>query len=169
MVKKKGARNDGMLFEILSETLSKDHITIIERLSKPKQDEELAEELNLKATIIRTLLNDLHAKSLVEYDRTKNKRTGWYTYIWKVREDKLKEYVQSYLENKLDQLSSGIDQETGMVIFNCSCSRVPFDVAFENNFFCSKCNKKFEEFNNKKMVTHLKTEIARINSLLEER
>jgi len=166
MVKKKGANNDGMLFDILSETLTEDHITIIERLSKPRQDEELAEELNLKATIVRTLLNDLHAKSLVEYDRTKNKRTGWYTYVWRVREEKLREYVRNYLENKLSQLTGGMDQETGMATFNCLCGRVSFEAAFDNNFLCPKCNKKLEEFSNKKEVAQIKTEIARINSLL---
>lgn len=161
--------NNGMLLDILSEMLSKEHITIIRRLSKPKQDEEIAEELSLKATIVRTMLNELHAKSLVEYERTKNKKTGWYTYVWKMREDKVEEYIQSYLKNKLDRLNNDLNSETGLVIFNCSCGRIPFEIAFENNFICPRCNEKFEEFNNKKIVTQLKTEIAKINNQLGER
>lgn len=166
---RKGGANNGILFDILSETLGKEHVTVIERLSKPKQDDELAEELDIKATIVRTLLNNLHAKSLVEYERTKNKKTGWYTYVWKVREDKLEDYKKSYLEKKLNKLTSDFGSEMGLVTFNCSCSRVSFETAFENNFLCPKCNEKFEEFNNKKLLSQLKTEIAKINSLLKSK
>jgi len=63
-----------LLTEILSETMSEGHVTVIETLSKPKHDEDIAAELNLKPTVVRTLLNDLHIKNLVEYERTKNKK-----------------------------------------------------------------------------------------------
>lgn len=160
---------DGIIFNILSETLSKEHVTVIGRLSKPKHDEEIAEELDLKATIVRTLLNDLHAKSLVEYERSKNKKTGWYTYIWKVRKDKVNGYIKNYLESRRDKLTSDLDSENRGVTLNCSCGRVPLEIAFESNFICPKCDEKFEESKSKKLINQLRTEIARINSLLEEK
>ena len=77
------------LHDILIETMSTDHITVIKLLSEPRHDEDIAGELDVKATVVRTLLNDLHAKSLVEYERTKNTKTGWYTYLWKKRNDNI--------------------------------------------------------------------------------
>ncbi len=158
--------DNSIFFDIISETLTKEHATIIKHLSKPTQDEEIAKELNLKATIVRTLLNDLHARNLVEYERTKNKKTGWYTYLWMAREDRLEGYIRDYLENKLNKLTIDLNSEKDLITFNCSCSRVSFEIAYENTFVCPKCNEKLGEFNNKKIVNQLRTEIAKINSLL---
>ena len=154
------------VYDILTETMSRDHIAIIELLSEPRHDEDIAGELNVKATIVRTLLNDLHAKSLVEYERTKNKKTGWYTYLWKKRVERIDAYIRSYLEEKLKKLKEELLEEKGAITFNCSCSRVPFEAAMENNFVCPKCNEKFVEFDNSRVINELEAEIERINALL---
>lgn len=157
---------DDLAANILSESMSIDHVTIIKRLSEPKRDEEIAAELNVKETVIRTLLNDLHLKSLVEYERTKNKKTGWYTYLWKKREDKISEYIQSYLQNRLDVLSADLDTEKNGSSLKCSCSQVSLEKAIETNFVCPECDEPYMEFDNSKNVYEIEAEIARINNLL---
>lgn len=159
--------NNSLLNDILEESMSRDHVTVIEKLSEPKHDEDIAAELNLKATIIRTLLNELHARSLVEYERTKNKKTGWYTYLWKRRDDKIDEFIQSYLNHKLDTLNKQLQAEKYRVTFNCSCSRVDLEEAMETNFICPRCNETFVEFDNGKIIRKLKSEIRKINKLLK--
>ncbi len=153
------------ILNVISESIGKEYVPIIEQLSKPKHDDKIAEELNMKATIVRTLLNDLHAKNLVEYKRTKNKKTGWYTYLWKKRDKEIRRFIKAYLENKLNELNRQLEIEQNDVIFACSCSRVSLDVAMENNFVCPHCNEKFDRLNNKKIIRKLKAEIAKINSL----
>jgi len=153
---------------ILSESLSEDHVTVIEKLPIPRYDEDIAEELKVKATIIRTLLNDLHAKSLVEYKRTKNKKTGWYTYKWKRRDDKIKEYIRNYLLKNLAELNKKLDYEKQNVSFNCSCKRVPLDMAMDNSFICPDCNQKYTKYDTAEIIDEITTEISRINSLLKK-
>lgn len=159
--------NKLLLNDVLTESMSKDHVTVIQKLSKPQHDEDIASELNLKATIVRTLLNDLHAKDLVEYERTKNKKTGWYTYLWRKRDDKLDEFIQAHITNKLNELNRQLEMERNRTTFNCSCDRVTLEEAMETNFICPKCNETFVEFNNSKLVNNLKSEINKISKLLK--
>jgi len=155
-----------VLRDILVEGLSEDHVSIIEKLNEPKYDEDVADELKLKATIVRTLLNDLHVNNLVGYERSKNKKTGWYTYLWKRRDDKVKEYIQNYLQKRLDELNNQLDSEKGGMTFKCSCNRVPFDTAVELEFKCPECSERLLEYNNTEIVDRIVNEICKVNSLL---
>jgi len=159
--------DNGLIANILVESMSEDHVTIIKKLSEPKRDEEIAAELNVKETIVRTLLNDLHARSLVEYERTKDKRTGWYTYLWKKRDGKVREYIHNYLQNKLDNLCQKLDEEKDCTTFRCSCSRVSFERAIDTYFICPECNEPYVNFDNSDEIIKIETEIAKINNFLK--
>jgi transcription initiation factor TFIIE subunit alpha len=162
------SRKKSVLRDILVESLSEDHVSIIEKLSDPKYDEDVANELKLKATIVRTLLNDLHINNLVGYERSKNKKTGWYTYLWKRRDNKIREYVKGYLQKRLDDLRKQLDGEKDGMNFNCSCSKVPFETAVELEFKCPECNEKLAEYDNSEIVDRLVNEIAKVNSLIAQ-
>ena len=157
--------DNSLLADILSEMMTKDHLTVIETLSKPKHDEDIAAELNLKATVVRTLLNDLHMKNLVEYERSKNKKTGWYTYLWKKREDRIDEFVKGHLSTKLADLNKQLDLEKDGVTFNCSCRRVNMESAMETNFVCPECSQMYVESDSKKIVKRLEIEIKKVEKL----
>ena len=159
--------NNLLLNDVLAESMSEDHVTVIQKLSEPQHDEDIAAELNLKATIVRTLLNDLHAKDLVEYERTKNKKTGWYTYLWRKREDKLDEFIHSHINNKLDELKKQLEMERGCVTFNCSCTRLALEEAMDTNFICPKCSETFVAFDNSELINDLESEINKISKLLK--
>lgn len=159
--------NSSAFYKIISETLGKEHLEVMKRLSQPKYDEDIAEELGLKATVVRTLLNDLHSRSLVEYERIKNKSTGWYTYIWRKREDRLHEYAQTYLDKKLEKLAKELEKERDG-IFKCSCTIVSLNQALEKDFFCPECGEKFSQYDNSKAVKELETEIEKIRCWCEK-
>jgi transcription factor E len=158
----------GIIRDVLVESLSDGHVSVLDRLTEPKYDEDVAGELKLKATVIRTLLNDLHENSLVEYERTKNKKTGWYTYLWVRRDDKVKEYVQKYLKTQLLELNNKLDDETKNVTFQCGCMRVPYGSAMENNFQCPSCSKEYTECDNSEIIDEIVSEVSRLDSLLEQ-
>lgn len=160
--------HDDLINAVLTESMSKDHVTVIQHLSEPKQDEELANGLKIKETIVRTLLNDLHAEGLVSYERSKNKKTGWYTYMWKKRDEKIKGYIIDYLRSKLSDLESELDMEKNGSIFACACSRVSFQEAFETNFLCPHCNQPFKNLDNSQKIKELEAEVERISALIEE-
>jgi transcription factor E len=153
---------------VLLESLSENHINVLERLTSPKYDEDVAQELKIKATIVRTLLNDLHENSLVEYQRTKNKKTGWYTYLWVRRENKIKDFVQNYLKTQIFELNERLNDETRNVTFQCGCMRVPYSLAMDSNFLCGSCNSHFCECDNSQVIDEIVCEVSRLDSLLEQ-
>jgi len=161
--------NNSLLSEVLTEVMTKEHVTVIKALSKPKHDEDIAATLKLKATVVRTLLNDLHIKNLVEYERSKNKKTGWYTYLWKRRDDKLSAYIQTYLDTKLSDLNRQLAVEADGVKFNCSCDhkRVTLETAMETEFMCPECNSMFIESDSVQIRKKLESEIKRIQKQLK--
>ncbi|RLI92137.1 MAG: transcription initiation factor E subunit alpha [Candidatus Altiarchaeales archaeon] len=160
--------NNGLAIKILEESMSPEHVIIIQKLSEPKRDDEIATELGVKETVVRTLLNDLHAKSLVEYERTRNDSTGWYTYTWKRRDDKIDEYIRNYLMNKLKEKIEELEREKNGTTFTCACSRVSLEKATEYYFVCPECHEMFVEFDNSETIKKLESEIARIRSLLKK-
>jgi len=159
--------SNSLLSSIITESLGKEHLTVIETLSKPKHDEEIAVELNLKPTVVRTLLNDLHAKNLVGYERSKNKKTGWYTYLWKRRQDKIDAFLKAYLDEALDARMKELDMEREGVTFHCSCDngRVSLEDAMETNFVCPGCSGRYVESDNKKIIKELESDIKKLKKL----
>jgi len=162
------AASKKLMKNILVESLSDEHVQVIDKLSKPMYDEDIAGELKVKATIIRTLLNDLHSANLVEYERFKNKKTGWYTYLWNRREEKIQEYIKGYLEGKLEGLNDQLNGEKDGVVFSCGCKRVQFEEAADLSFTCDECEDAFTQSDNSEVIDQIVTEIAEVQSLLEQ-
>ena len=161
-------RKSNLVRDILVESLSEDHIKVIDKLNKPKYDEDIADNMGMKATVVRTLLNDLHESGLVEYERSKNKRTGWYTYLWKRRDDKIRDYARGYLNKKIMDLNGKLNDETQSIIFKCACGKVPYEAAMDSGFKCNTCNNAYSEYDNSEVVDDIVGEITRLNSLLEQ-
>jgi len=161
-------KRDKLTRNILIDSLSEDHVRVIESLSKPRYDEDIAEELKIKATIVRTMLNDLHSASLVDYDRSKNKKTGWYTYVWNRRDDKVDEYIHNYLQAELVKLTSELENEKQGIKFSCRCAILPFENALESDFICNECGDQLLAHDNSEKIDELVGNISTLNSLLAQ-
>lgn len=68
-------------------------IAIIREFDKDMSDEELARKTGIKASDVRVVLNRLHSFGLFAYTRVRDKDSGWYSYIWKMSEGRLREVV----------------------------------------------------------------------------
>ena len=163
-----GKSKGKLIRNILVESLSEDHVKVIESLSDPQYDEDISEELEIKATIVRTILNDLQSSNLVEYDRFKNKSTGWYTYLWKRRDDKVNEYINSYLQEKLMALTKELESEKTGMKFSCKCTVIPFESALDSEFSCHECGESLKEHDNSEKIDNLVSEISSVEGILDQ-
>src|SRR3989338_9199238 len=68
-------------------------IDIIREFDKDMSDEELARKTGIKASDVRVVLNRLHSCGLFTYTRVRDRDSGWYSYIWKMSEGKLRDFV----------------------------------------------------------------------------
>ncbi len=157
---------DKKLKKILGETILDEQMVVLEQLREARYDEDIAEELSQKAVTIRKLLNELHDKDLVQYVRTKNPKTGWYTYVWDRRDDKILEYSRNYLGNKISEIEDKLFYEQNNLMFVCACKDryVPMTYAMENNFHCGECNNYFTEFDNSNVIEGLEKSKKKLNA-----
>ena len=165
-----------ILIDTFDEIEYKDHgiekrvsaIDVLEKLSEWRYDNDIADELDVKVVTVRRLLNELHEFDLVSYKRTKNKETGWYTYIWKKREDKSIEYAREYLNLHLLNLRNNLEHEESNMWFDCSCSRVTLDCAMESNFICPVCSETYIEAKSSERIKKIEGNIRNIREIMKE-
>jgi transcription initiation factor TFIIE subunit alpha len=118
-------------------------INIIRDFDKDMSDEELARSTNIKASDVRVVLNRLHSHGLFSYTRVRDRDSGWYSYIWKMSEDKLREFSG---ESGEDIGECVVD--LGGDKYRCArCSPnecVEFESAMDAQFRCGKCGSELE-------------------------
>lgn len=68
-------------------------IDIIREFDSDMSDEELARKTGIKASDVRVVLNRLHSCGLFSYTRVRDRDSGWYSYIWKMSEGKLRDFI----------------------------------------------------------------------------
>ncbi|MFH1240668.1 MAG: hypothetical protein V1672_05675 [Candidatus Diapherotrites archaeon] len=130
-------------------------------------DEEIAKKLGLKVTEIRTILNRLHYRGIVCYDKTKNKKTGWYSYTWEIKTKRIAELILEQNSEQIQKLENKMVLEETYSLFGCKaeCATVPFEIAAEYHFKCPECGKTLESIDNKKRAKQTK---KYIDTLKEE-
>lgn len=68
-------------------------IDIIREFDRDMSDEELARKTGVKTSDVRIVLNRLHSCGLFTYTRIRDRESGWYSYIWKMSEDRLRMFA----------------------------------------------------------------------------
>lgn len=104
-------------------------------------DEKIEQKTSIKIAEVRSILNHLHSFGIVEYVREKNMTNGWFTYTWKLNQDRA---LQNFLAKKRKEhgeLSKRLTSEAGVVFYKCrkGCSRMPFEHALDSRFRCPQC------------------------------
>ena len=120
-------------------------ITVLQEFSKDVSDEELSKKTKIKVSEVRAVLNRLHSAGFVEYAREKDPSSGWYSYIWKLKEDAVERFLK-YCKEEEGLVKRAVNE--GSEEYVCrACgvkSVVPFEAAFENQFACRCCGGKME-------------------------
>ncbi|MCX8197440.1 MAG: hypothetical protein N3G80_03965 [Candidatus Micrarchaeota archaeon] len=122
-------------------------IDVIREFDKDMTDEELAKKIAVKASDVRVVLNRLHSYGLFTYTRVKDKDSGWYTYVWRLREDKLREFAQPQQE-----MGEVAEEYEGEIYYCPSCQPkkfVTFEEATVGEFRCQNCGKGLVFFERK--------------------
>jgi len=141
-------------------------IKICEKKGNKITDEEIGKRLkNLKITEIRTMLNRLHYRGIAQYQKTRNNKTGWYSYTWDIKTHRIAELILEEQAQEISRLERTLEFEKNYVFFGCKlfCEAVPFEIAAEYNFLCPRCGKKMSTVDNKKRLKNIKKQIETIN------
>ena len=151
------------LLDIVYELVGEEAAQVIEFLySNPGASEfDISENIGFAVSQIRSLLYDLKAKNLIDYDRRKDKEKGWYLYYWRVLPQNFETVYNNSKKQKLEQFKERLANEETSIFYICPnfCKRLPFEEALENNFSCPVCGTLMNEENKTRKIEMLKRNI----------
>ncbi|MFH0862700.1 MAG: hypothetical protein V1875_06710 [Candidatus Altiarchaeota archaeon] len=148
---------------VLCETLGGETFEVIKVIDSPMEDKEISKELKFETSKVRVILNDLLVRNLVKLDRDRQD-TGYTYYRWSRREDKIKEYVNDYVESKIKELD-GMLSSRDDIMFECGCARIDYGKAIELGFTCPSCGKRLNQSQSVRGSRKLKDELRKFTAL----
>ena len=150
-----------------------DAVTLTEIVLKKKSvtDEQIGKKMkHLKITEIRALLNRLHFHGIATYQKTRDSKSGWYSYTWSIKNPRIVELILEEHGDKVSQLEQKLDYEKEHEFFSCkkACDSLAFEIAAEYHFKCPTCGHTMDRIDNEKRVKGIKRHIKRIKTEITE-
>jgi transcription initiation factor TFIIE subunit alpha len=151
------------ILDIVYEIVGDDAAQVVEYLyNNPGASEfDISENIGFAVSQIRSVLYELKAKNLIDYDRRKDKEKGWYLYYWRVLPHNFETVYMNEKKKKLELFEERLENEENSVYYICPnfCKRLSFEDSLENNFSCPVCGTLMNEENKTRKVEMLKRNI----------
>jgi transcription initiation factor TFIIE subunit alpha len=130
-------------------------------------DEDLAEKTGINLNSVRHTLYTLYEKRLAEYRRLKNTETGWLTYLWTLRLDRVEAAILEDMKLILEKLEARENFEEENDFYLCeTCGTFTFNEVMELDFACPRCSQPVEHFDNEALLSALKRRISALRECL---
>jgi transcription initiation factor TFIIE subunit alpha len=178
---KRRSKIDAMLSNIDEATLTRvaqalgeeDAIKLIEVLKTVEEttDDEIATKTGIRLNSVRKILYKLYDHSLVSLRRTRDPKTGWFVFHWRLQSDQLEGFIQSQKRRVFEKLNIRLEFEKNHDFYYCytpGCKRVPFEEAVELVFKCSTCGKPLMHYDNEKTLEALSKRVDILRKELGE-
>lgn len=133
--------------------------------SRELTDEEISKITGYRINDVRSSLYRLYDFRLAFYRRSRDPKTGWFIYHWRMDSEGKDRVLDGQKQKELEVLKSRLDYEEQNIFFVCkagNCSRFTFEVAADNGFKCPNCGSMLEHHDNSSIVLSLKTRIEQI-------
>lgn len=160
------------ILDIVYEIVGDDAAQVVEYLyTNPGASEfDISENIGFAVSQIRSILYELKAKNLIDYDRRKDKEKGWYLYYWRVLPQNFETVYMNEKKKKLEQFEERLESEENSVNYICPnfCKRLSFEDSLENNFSCPICGTLMNEENQTRKVEMLKRNIKEHKEYLSQ-
>jgi transcription initiation factor TFIIE subunit alpha len=165
---KRRSKDTAMLSNIDDVTLSRvaqalgeeEAIKLIDILKNAEEttDDEIATKTGIRLNSVRKILYKLYDHSLVSLRRTRDPKTGWFIFHWRLQADQLEGFIQSQKRRVLEKLNIRLEFEKNHDFYYCytpGCKRIPFEDAVELVFKCPTCGKPLMHFDNDRILEAL--------------
>jgi transcription initiation factor TFIIE subunit alpha len=134
-------------------------------------DDEIANKTGIRINSIRKILYKLYDHSLVSLRRTRDPKTGWFIFHWKLQPDQVEGFILSQKRRVLEKLNIRLEYEKNHDFYYChtpGCRRVPFEEAVELVFRCPTCGKPLMHYENDEIVRALAKKVEQLGKELGE-
>lgn len=156
-----------VIFEFLEGLLGEGGVEVASTIyDNEYTDEEIAKETGIRVNTVRRVLYRLYDNRLASYRRTRDKKTGWYIYYWKMDLNKASEIMKRVEREFLQKLIQTLEFERNNMFFRCDngCEKVVFDVASESSFKCPECEGNLSFFDNSSLIEELEVQIQKLQA-----
>jgi transcription initiation factor TFIIE subunit alpha len=165
--------DDTTLMKVAVALGAEEAVTLIEHLKSVDEitDDEIANKTGIRLNSVRKILYKLYDHSLVSLRRTRDPKTGWFIFHWKLQPGQLEGFILSQKRRVLEKLNVRLEYEQNHDFYFCNtaeCKRVPFEEALEIVFHCSTCGKPLIHFGNEQMVSKLSEKVTLLRKELGE-
>jgi transcription initiation factor TFIIE subunit alpha len=134
-------------------------------------DDEIANKTGIRLNSVRKILYKLYDHSLVSLRRTRDPKTGWFIFHWRLQPDQVEGFILSQKRRVLEKLDIRLEYEKNHDFYYCStagCRRIPFEEAVELVFRCPTCGKPLMHYENDKMIQALTRKVEQLRKELGE-
>ena len=165
--------DDATLIKVATALGEEEAVRLIETLKNAEEttDDEIANKTGIRLNSVRKILYKLYDHSLVSLRRTRDPKTGWFIFHWKLQPDQLEGFILSQKRRVLEKLNVRLEYEKNHDFYYCDtpgCKRVPFEEAVELVFHCSACGKALAHYENEKIVQRLGLKVDQLRKELGE-
>ncbi|MCW4006487.1 MAG: transcription factor [Candidatus Bathyarchaeota archaeon] len=165
--------DDATLMKVAASLGEEEAVQLIEYLKAKDEitDDEIANSTGIRLNSVRKILYKLYDHSLVSLRRTRDPKTGWFIFHWKLQPDQLEGFILSQKRRVLEKLTVRLEYESTHDFYYCDtpeCKRVPFEDAVELVFHCNVCGKPLSHFENQQMVESLGAKVEQLRKELGE-
>ncbi len=163
--------DDATLLKIAHALGEENAIKLIEILKNSEEitDDEIANKTSIRLNFVRKILYKLYDHSLISLRRTRDPKTGWFIFHWKLQPDQLEGFILSQKRQVLEKLDIRLAYEKNHDFYYChtpGCRRIPFEDAIELVFKCPTCGKSLMHYDNGKMLNVLLEKVERLRKEL---
>ena len=135
---------DTRISDYLNKNVSRHASEVIDLLTTPRTDEEIAAALDLKINAVRRILNIMQGYGITNYNVSKNNE-GWLSFAWYINTNKVPQFFD-YVKNTASEKATLKDDCNDYFICK-SCYDdnkfiFTFDAAYESSFKCNICSKQ---------------------------
>jgi transcription initiation factor TFIIE subunit alpha len=150
-----------------------DAVTLVDILKDSGEitDDEIANKTSIRLNSIRRILYKLYDHSLVGLRRTRDPKTGWFIFHWRLQPDQLEGFILSQKRQVFEKLDVRLAYEKNHDFYYCytpGCKRVPFEDAIELVFKCPTCGKPLMHYANERMLNALSKRVEQLRKELGE-
>ncbi len=135
-------------------------------------DDVIATQANVRLNTARRVLYKLYDHALVTVVRSRDEKTGWFIYHWKLQPDQLDAFVRSRKKKALEKIRQRLEFEKAHSFFMCKgclTIRVTFEEAMESAFRCGGCSDQLISEDNSKTIEVLEDSARKLEFELAER
>jgi transcription initiation factor TFIIE subunit alpha len=165
--------DDATLLKVAGALGEEEAVKLIEILKNSEEitDDEIANKTGIRLNSVRKILYKLYDHSLVGLRRTRDPKTGWFIFHWRLQPDQLEGFILSQKRRVLEKLDVRLEYEKNHDFYYCytpGCKRVPFEEAVELVFLCPSCGKPLMHYDNDKILGALSKRVGQLRKELGE-